>query len=206
MRLTLHTFLTLDGVMQAPGGPNEDPDGRFAHGGWSFPYGDEDFQTAMTGWFANVSAFLLGRKTYEIFSGYWPSVTDADNPLASKLNALPKYVASNTLDSVDWHNSSLLGTDVAADVAKLKDQPGDELQVHGSGGLAQTLIEHDLVDEYRLLIFPVHLGSGKKLFRDGATAAALRLRGATTTGAGVIIATYEPAGPVQYGSYELDES
>src|SRR5712692_5617955 len=195
MRLTPHTFLTIDGVMQAPGGPNEDLDGRFAHGGWSFPYGDEDFLKAMVAWFGNADAFLLGRKTYEIFSGHWPRVTDADDPIASKLNALPKYVASTTLDSVSWNNSSLLGADVAAEVAKLKEQAGNELHVHGSGGLAQTLIEHDLVDEYRLLTFPVHLGSGKKLFRDGAKAQALRLTGTTTTGAGVIIASYEPAGP-----------
>ena len=207
MRLTLHTFLTLDGVMQAPGGPDEDPDGGFPHGGWSFPYGDEDFGAAIAGWFANASAFLLGRQTYEIFSGYWPRVTDPDNPVASKLNALPKYVASTTLTSADWHNSSLLGSDIPAEVAKLKQQPGDELQVHGSGALAHTLIEHDLIDEYRLLIFPVHLGSGKKLFRDGAAAAALRLTGATTTSTGVIIATYQPAGPVTYGSFALpDES
>jgi len=207
MRLTLHTFLTLDGVMQAPGGPDEDPDGGFSHGGWSFPYGDQDFGEAISGWFDHASAFLLGRKTYQIFSGYWPQVTDPGDPVASKLNALPKYVASTTLTSVDWHNSALLGGDLAAEAAKLKEQPGNELQVHGSGGLAQTLIEHDLVDEYRLLYFPVHLGSGKKLFRDGAKAAALRLISATTTGSGVIIATYQPAGPVQYGSYELpDES
>ena len=207
MRLTLHTFLTLDGVMQAPGGPDEDTDGGFAHGGWSFPYGDEDFGAAMVGWFAQSSAFLLGRRTYQIFSGYWPQVTDPDNPIASKLNALPKYVASTTLASVDWHNSALLGGDLAAEVVKLKEQPGDELQVHGSGGLAQTLIEHDLIDEYRLLIFPVHVGSGKKLFRDGARPAALRLTGAATTSSGVVIATYQPAGPVAYGSYELpDES
>jgi dihydrofolate reductase len=205
MRLTLHTFLTLDGVMQAPGGPDEDPDGQFAHGGWSVPYGDEDFGTAMVGWFANADVFLLGRKTYEIFSGYWPRVTDADDPIASKLNALPKYVASTTLDAVDWHNSSLLGSDVVAEVAKLKEQPGNELQVHGSGGLAQTLIQHDLIDEYRLLLFPVHLGSGKKLFPEGANAAALRLAGTTTTAAGVIIATYQPAGPARYGSYALAE-
>jgi dihydrofolate reductase len=206
MRLTLHTFLTLDGVMQAPGGPDEDREGGFAHGGWSFPYGDEDFGAAMTGWFADADAFLLGRKTYEIFSGHWPKVTDAGDPIAGKLNALPKYVASTTLTSVDWHNSGLLGGDVAAEVAKLKEQPGNELQVHGSGGLAQTLIEHNLVDEYRLLIFPVHLGSGKKLFRDGAKAAALRLTTTSTTGTGVIIATYQPAGPVSHGSYALDES
>ena len=205
MRLTLHTFLTLDGVMQAPGGPDEDRDGGFTHGGWSFPYGDADFGTAMTGWFEHASAFLLGRKTYEIFSAYWPQVTDPGDPIAAKLNALPKYVASATLTSADWRNSSILAGDVVAEAAKLKEQPGDELQVHGSGGLAHTLIDHDLIDEYRLLFFPVHLGSGKKLFREGARAAALRLTGATTTGAGVVIATYQPAGPVQHGSYALDE-
>jgi dihydrofolate reductase len=204
MRLTLHTFLTLDGVMQAPGGPDEDPDGRFEHGGWSFPYGDQDFGETMAGWFANVDAFLLGRKTYEIFHGHWPR--DPDDPIASKLNTLPKYVASTTLASVEWRNSSLLTGDIATEVAKLKQQPGNELQVHGSGGLAQTLIEHDLIDEYRLLLFPVHLGSGKKLFREGARAAALRLTHSTTTSTGVIIATYEPAGSARYGSYALDES
>jgi len=206
MRLTLHTFLTLDGVMQAPGGAEEDPDGGFPYGGWSFPYDDDDFGAAVAGWFGHASAFLLGRKTYEIFSGYWPKVTDPDNPVASKLNALPKYVASTTLTSVDWNNSSLLGGDVAAEVAKLKERPGDELQVHGSGALAHTLIDNDLVDEYRLLYFPVHLGTGKKLFRDGAQAAALRLVSATTTSTGVIIATYQPDGPVRLGDYTLDES
>lgn len=207
MRLTLHTFLTLDGVMQAPGGPDEDRDGGFAHGGWSFPFGDQDFGAAIGGWFEHASAFLLGRKTYEIFAGHWPLVTDPGDPVASKLNALPKYVASTTLTSADWNNSTLIGGsgDLAAEVAKLKEQPGDELQVHGSGDLAHTLIEHDLVDEYRLLYFPVHLGTGKKLFRDGAAAAALRLVSATTTSTGVIIATYQPAGPVQHGSYALDQ-
>jgi dihydrofolate reductase len=206
MRLTLHTFLSLDGVMQAPGGPDEDTDGDFAHGGWSFPFGDGDFGAAMVGWFGQASAFLLGRRTYQIFSGYWPLVTDPDDPIASKLNALPKYVASATLSSVEWHNSVLLGGDVAAEVAKLKEQPGNELQVHGSGGLAQTLIEHDLVDEYRLLTFPVHLGSGKKLFRDGTRSGALRLISATTTGSGVVVATYQPAGPVPHGSFELPDA
>jgi dihydrofolate reductase len=206
MRLTLHTFLTLDGVMQAPGARDEDRDGGFDHGGWSFPYSDQDFGEAIAGWFANADAFLLGRRTYEIFSGYWPKVTDANDPVASRLNSLPKYVASATLASVDWHNSSLLRGDVAAGVARLKELPGRELQVHGSGELAQTLIDHDLVDEYRLLYFPVHLGTGKKLFRDRAPAAALRLTHSSTTSTGVIIATYEPAGPPAYGSFSLDES
>jgi dihydrofolate reductase len=206
MRLTLHTFLTLDGVMQAPGGPDEDPSGGFSHGGWSAPYGDEDFAAAMTGYLGKAGAFLLGRKTYEIFSGYWPRVTDPSDPIASKLNALPKYVASTTLAAAGWHNSTLLGGDVVAEVAKLKERPGDELQVHGSGALAHTLIDHDLIDEYRLLVFPVHLGSGRKLFRDGGKPAALRLISTTTTRAGVVIAAYQPAGPVRYGSFALDEA
>jgi dihydrofolate reductase len=206
MRLTLHTFLTLDGVMQAPGGPDEDRDGGFGHGGWSFPYSDEDFGVAMTGWMAQADAFLLGRRTYDIFSGYWPQVTDPGDPIASQLNALPKYVASTTLSSVAWHNSVLLGGDVAAEVGKLKEQPGRELQVHGSGDLAQTLIEYDLIDEYRLLIFPVHLGAGKKLFRDGLRAGALRLVSSKATSTGVVIARYEPDGPPRHGSFAVDPS
>jgi dihydrofolate reductase len=206
MRLTLHTFLTLDGVMQAPGGPDEDRDGGFEHGGWSFPYGDEDFGAAIGGWFDRAGAFLLGRKTYQIFAGYWPQVTDPDDPVASRLNALPKYVASTTLDSVSWAHSALLGGDAIAEIAKLKERPGGELQVHGSGDLAQALIEHDLVDEYRLLFFPVHLGSGKKLFRDGARAAALRILSSSVTSTGVIIASYEPDGPARHGSYALADS
>jgi dihydrofolate reductase len=206
MRLTLHTFLTLDGVLQAPGGPTEDPSGGFEHGGWSFPYGDEDFGATMTGWFENADAFLLGRKTYDIFSSHWPDAPEADDPVAGKLNSLPKYVASKTLDTVSWNNSTLLGSDVVSDVAKLKEQPGRELQVHGSGDLAHTLIENDLVDEYRLLLFPVHLGSGKKLFRDGGKAAALKLVDSQATSTGVIIATYLPDGPAKYGSYALEAS
>ena len=205
-RIVVASFTSLDGVMQAPGGPDEDPDGHFEHGGWSFPYGDEDFGTAVAGWFDRAGAFLLGRKTYEIFASYWPQVTDPADPVASRLNALPKYVASRTLDSVSWANSTLLGGDAVAEIAKLKEQPGGELQVHGSGELAHALIEHDLIDEYRLLFFPVHLGAGKKLFRDGARAAALRITGSSVTSTGVIIASYEPDGPARYGSYALEDS
>jgi dihydrofolate reductase len=201
MKLTLHAFLTLDGVMQAPGTPDEDLDGGFEHGGWSFPYADEDFGAAMANWFASAAAFLLGRRTYEIFAGYWPTVTDPADSIAGRLNSLPKYVASTTLDSLEWDGSSLLDGDVAGAVAQLKQEPGGELQVHGSCGLAQTLIEHDLVDEYRLLLYPVHLGAGKKLFGDRTRAASLRLTSTKATASGVIIATYQPAGPVRHGSF-----
>jgi dihydrofolate reductase len=206
MRLTLNAFLSLDGVVQAPGGPDEDRDGQFEHGGWTFPYGDEQSGAIITGWFENAAAFLLGRRTYEIFAAYWPRQTDPANPIANPLNTLPKYVASTTLHDSAWAHTEILGPDVPAEIARLKAQPGGELQVHGSGGLAQTLIAHDLIDEYRLLTFPVHLGSGRRLFRDGTPAAALRLTSATTTPTGVIIATYEPDGAPRYGTIGADES
>jgi dihydrofolate reductase len=200
MRLTLHAFMTLDGVVQAPGAPDEDRTGGFAYGGWSFPYGDDDSGETMVGWMGHADAFLLGRRTYEIFADYWPKVTDPGNPIATKLNGLEKFVASRTLDSLDWEHSSLL-TDVPAGVAELKARPGNELQVHGSGDLARTLVEHDLVDEYRVMVIPVLLGTGKRLFAEGERGAALRLTGSRTTGTGVVISTYVPDGPVRLGSY-----
>lgn len=203
MRLSLHMLLSLDGVMQGPGGPGEDRDGDFGHGGWSVPHDDEDMGATVSGWFAGAGAFLFGRKTYEIFSNFWPTV-DPGHSVADKLNTLPKYVASTTLKQLAWANSSLLGDDVPAAVAKLKELPGDELQVHGSGGLAQTLIEHDLVDEYRLLLYPVHLGTGKKLFRESTKPGGLRLISTKTTPSGIIVACYEPTGPAPCGSYRDD--
>jgi dihydrofolate reductase len=205
MRLTVTTFLTLDGVMQAPGGPEEDPSDGFEHGGWSFPYPDEDFGRLVTGWFSQADAFLLGRRTYEIFAAFWPQVTDEVDSVASRLNTLPKYVASRTLESVGWQGAIVLQGDVVAEVARLKEQPGRELQVHGSGDLLQTLMAHDLVDEYRLFVHPVVVGSGRRLFREGGSPRSLELVESTTTSTGVVVATYRRGGPLVTGSFSLED-
>jgi dihydrofolate reductase len=199
MRLTVTTFLTLDGVYQCPGAPDEDGTG-FAYGGWSAPYADEDFGTFTSAGLANAEAFLLGRKTYEIFARYWPQVTDPDNPIAAPLNQLPKYVVTSTLSSLDWHNSAPVTGDIVDEVGKLKARPGNELQVHGSGKLAQALVADSLVDELRLLIFPVILGTGKQLFPRQPVAAAMRLADSRTTSTGVTILTLRPDGPARFGS------
>ncbi len=203
-RLVVGAFLSVDGVMQAPGGPDEDREGGFEHGGWSVNYWDEDMGQVIVESTLGADALLLGRKTYEIFAAHWPLVGD-DDPIANKLNGMPKYVASRTLKEVTWNNSTLLEGDLADAVAKLKNQPGGEIQVHGSGDLIQTLIEHDLVDEYRLWIFPLVLGDGKRLFAGGAVPAALKLVDTKTSSTGVAIHTYERAGAIQYGSFEVDE-
>jgi dihydrofolate reductase len=202
--LVVHTFLTLDGVMQAPGGPEEDPSGGFEHGGWSVGYWDEEIENAMGEAMSTPFDLVLGRKTYEIFAAHWPLVTDENDPLATSLNSKPKYVASRTLDKAEWNNSTLLKGDVAEEVAELKRQPGGDLQVQGSGELAQTLMRHDLVDEYRLLVYPVVLGKGKRLFRDGNVPAALRLVDTQTTGTGVTMHTYQSIGKPKFGSFEVD--
>ncbi|GHC56797.1 dihydrofolate reductase family protein [Streptomyces flavofungini] len=202
MKLTLTQFLTLDGVIQAPGGPEEDTSGGFTHGGWSFPYGDEDFLRFVTEVFDRADAFLLGRRTYDIFASYWPRHTDPADPIASRLNALPKHVASTTLTAADWQGAQLIGReDLVKDVTALKEQPGRELQLHGSAGLAQSLLRHDLIDTLHLLTFPVALGTGKRLFADGGLPTAFRHTGARTTSKGVAIHTYERDGRPEYGSY-----
>jgi dihydrofolate reductase len=201
--LTLTTFLTLDGVMQAPGAPNEDTSGHFAHGGWVFPLADADMGRIMVEIFSRADAFLLGRTTYDIFAAHWPKITDPDDPIAARLNSLPKFVASRTRTTFDWHNTEHV-PDVAHHVQILKARFDREVQVHGSCGLAQTLIRHDLIDEYRLLTFPVVLGSGKRLFAEGTVPASYKLMNFTTTASGVIAATYRRGGKLRTGSFALD--
>jgi dihydrofolate reductase len=204
-KLVVTTFLTLDGVMQSPGAPEEDPSGGFTHGGWLVPYADEEMGRQMVEWFSGAEDFLLGRGTYEIFAAHWPRVPTEQDPIAKALNSLPKHVASRTLDYVDWDGARLIEGDVAQAVAALKERDGGELQVHGSAGLIQTLLRRDLVDELRLMIFPVMLGAGKRLFADGTVPAGLSLASSSPTSAGVLILTYEPAGDVRVGSVALDQ-
>ena len=191
-RLVVGTFLTLDGVMQAPGDPQEDTEGGFKHGGWQIPYFDADAGKIMDEQIAATDALLLGRVTYQIFAAYWPTAP-ADDSIAKKLNSVPKYVVSTTLNKVEWNNSTLIKKNIAEEVGKLKQQPGSGiLSVTGSGKLAQTLMKHNLVDEYSLWIHPLVLGSGKRLFEGGIVPANLKLVDTKTTSSGVLLLTYQP--------------
>ncbi|WP_405797184.1 dihydrofolate reductase family protein [Streptomyces sp. NBC_01506] len=199
-KLMVTTFVSLDGVMQGPGGSDEDRDGGFEHGGWSVPHFGPDLIERMTDVVRRADALLVGRKTYDIFAATWP-LADADDPIGSKMNSVRKYVASRTLDTVSWQNSTLLAGDVADAVRALKqDSDGGEIQVHGSGDLIQTLIEHDLVDEFHVLVFPVLVGSGKRLFGRGTVPAGLKLVDTAKSDSGVVISTYARAGKVEYGA------
>ncbi|MEV8419938.1 dihydrofolate reductase family protein [Streptomyces niveus] len=198
-KLMVTTFVSLDGVMQGPGGSDEDRDGGFEHGGWSVPHFGPDLIQRMTDLVQRTDALLLGRKTYDIFASTWP-LAEADDPIGSKMNSVRKYVASRTLDAVSWQNSTLLTGDVAEAVARLKQEGDGEIQVHGSGDLIQTLIAHDLVDEFHVLVFPVLVGSGKRLFGRGTVPAGLKLVDTARSGSGVVISTYARAGKVEYGA------
>jgi dihydrofolate reductase len=198
-KIIVNAFLTLDGVMQAPGGPDEDRQGGFVHGGWQAPYVDEAMGRLVTEGFADADGFLLGRKTYDIFAGYWPKVTDPSNAIATALNTRPKYVVSRSLERVTWNNSSLIKGDVVAELRKLRQQPGRTLHTWGSTELLQTLLKNDLIDEYRLFIFPVVLGSGKRLFGSGTVPVALQQLESVTTGKGATYHRFEPRGKPQYG-------
>jgi dihydrofolate reductase len=207
MKLTVQTFLTLDGVMQAPGGPDEDPSDGFAHGGWQAPFDDPAIGEYVTELNSHASAFLFGRRTFDIFRSYWPDQTDPADPIATAINSLPKHVVSTTLNASDatWRGEypdtcSLVTGDVIAAVRALKDAPGDELQIWGSGNLLDTLLQHELVDRFRLMTYPLVLGSGRRLFNDGARPSTLRPVDVTVTERGTVIGTYEPAGSVEHGS------
>lgn len=202
-KLIVSTFLTLDGVMQAPGGPEEDPSSGFAFGGWSVNYWDDKMGQVMGEGMSKPFDLLLGRRTYEIFAAHWPHATD--DPGAKPLNDATKFVASKTLRSLDWRNSVLIEGEVPEGVAALKKEDGPDLQVHGSGDLIQTLLRHELVDQFNLWTFPVVVGSGKRLFSDGTIPAGLKLVDNTVSSTGVVIGTYVPAGELVTGSFALEK-
>lgn len=201
-KVIVQTFMSLDGVMQAPGGPEEDPTGGFKYGGWVFPYFDEFLASVMDERMGHPFDLLLGRKTYEIFAAYWPYVND--NPIADKFNATKKYVVSETLTKLDWAHSSLITKNAAQEIRKLKEQDGQDLQVYGSGNFIQTLLAHDLIDELWLQIFPITLGKGKRLFAEGTIPGEFKLLTCSASPKGVIVASYSRAGEVKTGSFAQD--
>ena len=190
--LRLIEFLSLDGVIQAPGAPDEDTEGGFRHGGWQRPYFDDVLGATAAEGMAETDAYLFGRKTYEKMAAYWPTAPE-DDPYGRHMNSTLKYVASRTLQDVEWQNSRLITGDVSEEVARLKQQPGKNIAVLGSGDLVQTLLEHDLVDEFFLAVYPLVLGSGKRLFREYDQARKLRLVDSKPTSTGGVILTYRPA-------------
>ena len=199
-KLIASTFVSLDGVMQAPGGPDEDPTGGFALGGWMFGYADESMDLSGAGFDGEDRELVLGRRTYEIFEAYWPYQPD-DNQIAKTFNAAKKYVASRTLTTLLWKNSVLLEEDIVRAITALKSQPGRDLQIIGSGNLIQSLRSASLIDEYNVWTFPVVLGRGKRLFEATAKPGSLRLVRAQVSSTGAVMNTYVPAGGVQLGSF-----
>jgi dihydrofolate reductase len=198
-KLIVTTFLTLDGVMQAPGGPGEDEDRGFRHGGWSVPYWDDQIGAFMEETMGKPFDLVLGRKTYDIFAAFWPTAPDEAG--GKPLNDATKYVASRGRPDLSWRNSVLLKGDAAEAVAALKQESGPELQVHGSADLLQTLLRHNLIDRFRLMTFPVLVGSGKRLFADGTAPASLAVVDSKVNTKGVVMSTYEPAGELVTGTF-----
>jgi dihydrofolate reductase len=205
-KLVSTVFVTLDGVYQAPGGPQEDTRDGFDQGGWSFPYADEDFGRFISDVFDRAGAFLLGRRTYDIFSGYWPKVTDPEDPVASRLNTLHKYVASATLTDPDWDGTTVISGDLAQEVTALKERTDGELQIHGSGALVHSLLGLGVLDTLHLLTFPVVLGAGRRLFPERTAPTAFHGTDGSVTSTGVSIQTYDVAGKPEYGAFELPEN
>jgi dihydrofolate reductase len=201
-KLIVQTFLTLDGVMQAPGGPGEDDSGGFAYGGWSVNYWDEQMGQVMGEATSKPFAMVLGRRTYDIMAAYWPTAPEEAG--AKTFNDATKYVASRSRPTPEWSNSVLIEGDAAEGIAALKQEDGPELQVHGSGNLIQTLLRHDLVDQYRLWVFPLVIGSGKRLFSEGTIPAGLKLVDSKVSTTGVVMGTYESAGEIVTGSFAQD--
>jgi dihydrofolate reductase len=202
-KIIVLSFISLDGVMQAPGGPEEDPTGGFKHGGWLFGYSDDFLLKVMITQMSKPFDLLLGRKTYEIFAAHWPHANASEDPFAARINNAKKYVASKTLTKLDWNNSELIKGDAWNEIKKIKEQDGPEIQVHGSGNLIQILLKHDLVDELWLKVFPITLGAGKRLFAEGTIPAGFKLLESEISPSGVIIASYERAGEVKTGSFGL---
>ena len=199
-KIIVLSFVSLDGVMQAPGGPEEDTSGGFRYGGWTFPYMDEFSMKEMVSQLSGPFDLLLGRKTYDIFAAYWPKAAPG-NPIGAGLNRATKYVVSTTLAKPPWEPAVVIGRDVVGQIRHLKASAGPDLQVHGSGNLIQTLLKNDLVDELWLKIFPLTLGSGKKLFADGTIPAAFTLTRSAISPSGVIFASYIRDGEVKTGSF-----
>ncbi len=199
-KIVAATFVSLDGVMQAPGGPEEDPTGGFAFGGWTFPFWDEASGEAVGEIFAEPFDLLLGRRTYDIFAAYWP-YADKDDSIAKAFNPARKYVATHRPESLAWENSEALGADIVAALRALKAQDGPRLLIQGSSDLIHQLLAAELIDELRLMIFPLVLGKGKRLFDDGTPPQTFRVAGIRTFSTGVIVARYEPAGAVATGSF-----
>jgi dihydrofolate reductase len=202
MRLTLTQFVTLDGVYQGPGAPDEDTTDGFTRGGWMVPHMDQVFIARAAGWLERAGALLLGRRTYEAFALAWPQNTDPDDPFAERMNAVPKYVASRTLTETAWTPATILAGDVVARVAELKEQAGGELQVHGSARLAQSLLAAGLIDEIRLVISPTVLGQGRRLFPDRGPALGMRVTDHTVTPGGLTILVLEATGPAAFATYD----